>query len=254
MKVKKEFTVISMIIAVLVTTGCSSTPKTSIYNSSVPLEQSSTLRISEDCWVSEFNEKVVGKDWDTTATFFTSVEKRVIIPSGTHTLKIGYVYFSGSSRYTLTNTITNDFLPGHTYVVVGYRHTFKAGSRLFLFDETEIYNMCESFVPNQTSAEATQFEGVWVNTKDVKKRLSFADDLFLYTENDKNVIAMGFFRINGKTILMDLTFQKMKNGYWWFPADEEREGWKELEFDGTTITDVSGNILFPSIGAFKKTE
>jgi uncharacterized protein YcfL len=248
---KKRFAIISVVLAVLLLAGCSSAPKAKVYDTSVPLEQSSTLIISESCSVSEFNGVKTGKDWSSFTTF-TPVEKQVVIPAGTHTLKLHYTYYvTTGSGWNLSATTTGQFLPGHIYVVAGYRDTLKSDARLFIFDETE-YN--RELAPNPASPNATQFEGIWVNTRDAEKRLVFADNQFFYTEKDGKVLSRGMFDINGQTVNFALEFSRDKKGYRWIPAKNERQEWKQLEFNGTTLTDISGSILNPSIGTFRRAE
>jgi hypothetical protein len=256
MKMKKEFAIISVVLAVLLIASCSSTPKVTVYDPSIPTEKSCTLRIA-NCWITKFDEKAVRMmDWEALGT-----EKQVIVPAGTHTLSLRGNSAAGQRTINSWATMTVEFLPGHTYYATLFPtwNFYAAEPLLAILDEAEL-NRQVTLVPNPANPNATPFEGIWVNTKNEGIKLIFAGNQFLYTENVAKsafsyTLRLGKIAIKGQTI--SIGWQEIqKMGSWWYlpPTFRNDVKWKELEFNGTTLTDISASIINPSIGTFRRAE
>jgi hypothetical protein len=262
MKMKKEFAIISVVLAVLLLASCSSVPKVTVYDPSIPTEQSSTLRIVE-CAITEFNGKKVGKDWEAHGVHLSPTEKQIIVPAGAYTLRLYGTTGSGQWILTSSATMTGEFLPGHTYYVTIFPtwNHYATDPLPAILDEAELNRQC-TLVPNPANPNTTPFEGIWVNTKNEGIKLIFAGNQFLYTENVAktafsfgNTLRLGKIAIKGQTISIGWQEIQRINGNWYLPPTFRKDvQWKELEFSGTTLTDISGSIVNPSIGIFRRAE
>ena len=112
---KRGSIIIFTIFILLVISGCNSGP--TIIDPSVPLEMSSTLIIRK-CAVIEFNGRDTGWNLFDTKWGIMGGDRRVVIPSGTHTLKVFHRSDSGMMMVERTSPLTTfEFLPGRTYLV-----------------------------------------------------------------------------------------------------------------------------------------
>jgi len=198
-------------------TGCSSAPKA--YDPSVPLEQSSTLRIVS-CNVREFDGKFTGGG---IAWGVMIGEKQMIIPAGRHTLTL----LSRSGRWESTITMTHDFIPGHTYTVSLESDTAKGA----ILDETEL---SRELVPNPASPNASQIEGVWIAANGEK--YIFANNGYFWTDKKGSFMHRGTFSLNGQKINLINQFSSFSGP--WYPGT----GPFIIDFNGATIR--SGNRVF----------
>jgi len=199
-------------------TGCGSAPV--VFDKSVPLEQSSTIRINNYTYVSaNINGKPV--EWITSS--FN--QKQVIIPAGEHTFRIG----TDTNRRQGLVLVTKNFLPGHTYFVIASI----LGSKVYgaIIDEAEFNS---ALVPDSTSPDASPIEGKW-NYTDGKNtnEFIFAKDTFVRSFNGTPMFK-GFFQINGNTGAM-LVFANYdsKNEKWRLLASALSGG--NLTYNGTSL-------------------
>ena len=122
--------------------GCSTGPI--VYDKSVPLEQSSTLKLL-NVGVDSFNEKNFVWVWGDPNMPRPMMDKHVhfvIIPSGTHTLALRQSWHIGDVITSYTVTMTHDFLPGLTYVVT--MDPFTAGGIGIIMEEQKFLHTYES--------------------------------------------------------------------------------------------------------------
>jgi hypothetical protein len=116
MKMKKKgFSIVSVLLVALVFAGCTNTPK--VYDPSVPLEQSCTLRI--------YNLVITNFDGEKTkwGPAFVEGTAETIIPAGSHSMSIMYKdakedalgRIASITEYQLTTSY--EFLPKRTYLL-----------------------------------------------------------------------------------------------------------------------------------------
>jgi hypothetical protein len=86
--------------------GCVGTTALGIFDDSVPEELLCPLEIRNNVVVIVYDNKPV--EW---APALTANKVTISLPPGEHTFMIRY----GDGDYTLTNQITEEFLPGHSY-------------------------------------------------------------------------------------------------------------------------------------------
>jgi hypothetical protein len=202
---KKQFLIVSVLVAVLLIVGCSSTPKENVYDKSVPLEQSSKLIILVNCSVLEFNGKNTDINWHADNSILSKI---MIIPAGTHSLKL---YSRNMSYETVFDPITREFLPGHSYVVTaeGIGRSFKAA----IVDQADLnYEL----VPDLTRENASPFEGTWVSIKNEGDRLIFSKKEFFALT--KKAQLRGTFSYTKEAITLNVTAIDGRNGLGWLPA------------------------------------
>jgi hypothetical protein len=184
----KKNVLLGMLIMALVfgmtVVGCGSAP--AVYDKSVPLEQSCTLKIVNSR-VTSFNGQrgLGGKNIG---------ETLVIIPAGTHNLELvsRFENYLSNTVTTWSGNITYEFLPGRTYVTT----IDTVLNRMVIRDEAEFD---QELTPNSSSANATQFEGLWVDTGDERRTILFVNNEFRLTENTGMVYG-GKFRVNGNQL------------------------------------------------------
>jgi len=173
----------------IVFTGCGSAP--TIFDKSVPLEQSSTIIINNYTYVSaNINGKPV--EWITTS--FN--KKEVVIPAGEHYFRIG----TDTSRLEGIVSVTHNFLPGHIYFVKAY---ILAGE---IYGEIiDFTGLLGEFIPNSGGSNASPLEGTW-RTQVLGKTydLIFSGDQFVTIINGKYQWR-GYFAIEGNNVTMPLT-------------------------------------------------
>jgi len=210
---KNNFKLICGVLAIglaIAFIGCSSAP--TVFDKSVPLEQSSTLRIMA-CNVREFDGEFTGGG---IAWGVMIGEKQMIIPAGRHTLTL----LSRSGRWESTITMTHDFIPGHTYTVSLDSDTAKGA----ILDETEL---SRALVPNPASPNASQIEGVWIATNGEK--YIFADNGYFWINKKGDLMHRGTFSLNGQRIILINQFTSFFGP--WYPGT----GQFIMDINGTTI-------------------
>ena len=193
---KKCLFIVSVLVMALVVAGCYSTPM--VYDSSVPLEESSTLEIGNGT-VTGFNGK--NTFWDT---------KAVIIPAGTHTLTIRNSEERGTSIEYGQVTMTYTFLPGHTYAVFAPIE----GGRIIgtIIDKVKF---SEDLVPDPSSPDASRIEGKWkITDGKTTNEFTFAKNEYARFING-NYFSRGFFQIGGNSVSMTVgAFYNSKKDTW----------------------------------------
>jgi len=196
-------------------TGCSSAP--TVFDKSVPLEQSSTIRINSYTYVSG-NINGTPVEWVTSS--FN--QKQVIIPAGEHTFRIG----TDDNRRQGLVSVTNNFLPGHTYFVIASI----IGDKIYgaIIDQGDLNSV---LVPDPTSPDASPIEGKWFTTlRNISYEFIFVKDKYVTLINGKPFL-MGFFQISGNTVSM-LAFAVY---------DSKKEEWNlhsggdNFTYDGTSL-------------------
>jgi hypothetical protein len=237
MKMKKGFTVFSVILTVLLISGCSSAP--TVYDKSVPLEQSSTL-ILVSCTVMDFDGKflVLDSNW---RGHNSLGPKQIIIPSGTHTFSV-YAEYSQSSRILQVQykPFTIEFFPGHTYAVQKNSSTSDEGVRI-----TDITELLKEFVPNSSGSDALLLEGKW-ESDNGNFGYIFSGNQFI-TFYKKNQGLRGFFSIKDDKVYLTTLVYYYK-GKW---IVYSIAGSFVLQFDGTTLVSTT---LFGGKTVYKKSE
>jgi len=222
-----------MVLALgLVFTGCASKP--TVYDASVPTEQSSTLKIKA-CWVKEFN----GKETNWGSAFSM---KQIIIPAGQHSLLI-FNKFENNEGYQVVNyhdeiLMHFEFLPNHTYLITMSLNKINKRFTARIIDEASFgYDL----VPDTSSPDATPLEGKWVNTKIEGNQLIFAKNEFIFITNGK-YYGRGFFYFDGQDVSIPISAVYNKDK--WVLLDKEMEigGYSRFTYDGTTL--ISGKIEF----------
>ena len=208
---KRRFAIISALAALLIA-GCGSAPK--IYDPSVPLEQSSTLRIV-DCAVIEFNGQAglggvqIG-------------ETQVIIPAGTHTLKV--LSRSGSTSIsTWTGDITYQFLPGQTYYIT--ISTIGSSGKILILNTIPP-------MPDPSRSNASQVEGIWVNTAAADNKLIFAGNEYFTTAGNGKLLTCGTFTFDGRQVTLSIQAYTMNGGKKWMHAAPQGT---KIDYDGATL-------------------
>lgn len=167
---KKGIVIISVVLATLFVVGCGSAPSApAIYDSSVPLEQSSTIAFTGRIIEFDGQSTVLSSQWNAGLGV-----KQIIIPAGRHTLEFYSEAVSGNTLYQTGNTVTYEFLPGHTYAAGAQ----KSGNTFIpvIFDTANIRE------PDTTIANASPFEGIW-ESSDKKHQIVFAGDEFIQSSN-----------------------------------------------------------------------
>jgi len=206
-------------------TGCASGSKATVYDESVPLEQSSTL-IFVNVTVMTFNGETMGykPSW---MGHNSLSRKQVIIPAGNHTLSIYAEYASLNTGYKLDveYAISQEFLAGHTYAV--QKNGVNYGDGISLTDITELL---KEFVPNSSGSDASILEGKWVSDNS-KEEYIFSGNQFITVNNGKYGYR-GFFSIEKDKINMAYLVNYSKGKWNVFLL----ASLTSLDFDGTTMT------------------
>jgi outer membrane murein-binding lipoprotein Lpp len=241
MKMKKGFTVFSVILTVLLISGCSSAP--TVYDKSVPLEQSSNL-ILVSCTVMDFDGKflALNSNWRAHSSLGS---KQIIIPSGTHTFSVYAEYRqSGSGRILQVQyePFHIEFLQGHTYAVQKNSLTSENGVRI-----TDVTELLKEFVPNSSGSDALLLEGKWESNND-KDGYIFSGNQFV-TFSGKYQGLRGFFSIkDDKVHLTTLVYYNRGKEKW---VVNFMAGSYALQFDGITLVRTT---LFGGEALYKKSE
>jgi len=203
--------------------GCSSGPN--VYDKSVPIEQSSTIKIIW-CFVTQFDGVKTGSAW-----WAAMNTKQVIIPAGTHTLKLfnkqeGF----GTSSWGEVD-IKFDFTPGNTYLVFAplYGHEIKGQ----IIDETHFNR---ELTPDPASPNASQFEGKWVSAKNENNQLIVSGDEYIWIDKGVNQMR-GYISYDEKKKKVSLSFLAVYYKDRWQIMGGEASNWKNLNFNGTTLMD-----------------
>ena len=234
---KKCFLIVSVLVVVLAIAGCGSAPKTTVYDNSVLLEQSSTL-VLVSTTVMNFNDKFVG----TTPSWMAHNGgiKQMIIPAGTHTLSIYAEYPSSVGRILQIQyePITFEFLPGHTCAVQKNSLTSNDGVRI-----TDVTELLKEFVPNSNDSDASPIEGKWKTTKD-KSEYIFSGNQFVTLYNGKYQFR-GFFSIQNNIVHVESVVYYNKEKWDVYPM----VGSYNLRFNGSTLarTTFSGDVLYKKV-------
>jgi hypothetical protein len=209
---KKRIGTISVLLVALLIAGCSSTPKTTIYDKSVPLEQSSTLIISAGCSVIEFDGKSTqfSTEWQAHNSLNA---KRMIIPAGTHTLKLyAEVVYSGARHMISSELITREFLPEHSYAAAANANV--GGSFIaVIIDQTALI---PELKPDISRSDASPFEGNWVNIQNEEDRMIFSGNEYMVLSKTQGwATTRGTFSHNSGTVTLNISFYESKDG--WMP-------------------------------------
>jgi hypothetical protein len=105
---------IALALLALALTGCVGTTALGILDESVPEESQCPLEIRNNLAIIVYDNQPV--EW---APDFTSNKVTITLPPGEHTFMTKYYesYTSGgyTTTYTITDTLTEVFLPGHSY-------------------------------------------------------------------------------------------------------------------------------------------
>lgn len=187
-----------------------------IYDKSVPLEQSCTLVI-QLCAITKFNG--VNVNWNGLAG-----KKMVQIPAGQHNIQ---VYQKGVDyENTVDGTFT--FLPEYIYVV--YLGTYHQGMPFRLIGGPKPVGEIRQndLVPDPESPDATPIEGMW-ELKKQGRVFIFAKNEFIVKIGGQNRFR-GFFIFDGKTITTSVLY-RYKNGKW----VENFLGVETMEYSGQKI-------------------
>jgi hypothetical protein len=225
---KKRFGVISVLLAALLVAGCVGAPKTTIYDKSVPLEKSSTLIISMGCSVIEFDGKsTLSPSWQA----HNSGMKQMIIPAGTHTLKLyTEVVYSGAKHMIGSEPMTLEFLQEHSYVAMAEADL--GGSFIaVIIDQAEL---SRELIPDPTRADASPFEGVWVNVQNEEDRMIFSGNKYMVLSKTKGQFSWrGTFSHNNGTITLNESAYETTLGWLPWPPSEARP--IRFVYNGTTL-------------------
>jgi hypothetical protein len=209
--------------------SCSSGP--TVYDKSIPPEQSSVLRITV-CAITKFDGINMGAKWNALAGI-----KQVQIPSGQHSIQ---VYQSGGGfGYSTQNTVdvTYNFLPGRTYIV--FLGTVNQGAKLQIVDVTRTD---EEPKIDPSSPDATKFEGIWVNTQDEMHQLIFFNNEFAMKAKGQYSMR-GPFSYDDKNLALTIVFTYKK------------EKWDMLAAPlGPARATYSDNIITMGKTQFKKVD
>ena len=210
----------------LVFVGCASKP--TVYDPSVPLEQSCTITIGTG--VVSFDGVPPKPAWP--------VGKKLIIPAGSHTfvlrdfreIQTGYQQFTTYRSPDIP--ITYEFLPGHDYMIA---MPFDQRSRTFtakITDNTELdRELNRELTPDPLSPDASPLEGKWVHTKFEGEQLIIAGDQYIALQKGKYKVR-GFISLDGQNVSLSpsATYKKDK----WVIINGVRT--LELVYDGTLLT------------------
>jgi len=184
----KKIFLIVVFLTILLIFGCAASPK--IYNKSVPIEQSSTIRIF-NCNVRQFNGTNVlwGK---------MTGEKQLVIPAGTHSLELFYQFEDNLSKKLVSQscTIEYQFVPGHVYVVTYETDFVLYPVRGLIFNETELQSY---FTSNASDPEDSPLEGRWLE-KNGKQEIQFSGNQYIFKDTKGKFMYRGYFSFDGKTI------------------------------------------------------
>jgi hypothetical protein len=178
--------------------SCSSGP--TVYDKSVPPEQSSTLVISQ-CAITKFNGASVSPiSWNG----MTGV-KQIQIPAGEHKMEV--YQRGGGVGYETHNTVegTFNFLPNYIYVV--YLATVDMGGKFRLVGAPRSTGGIsqDELIPDPTSPDASPIEGTWQYNKKGNEFI-FSGNEFIYKMNGKNFLR-GTFSIDGDKLTLPLFYQ-----------------------------------------------
>ena len=206
--------IISALLASLVITGCA----TIMYDKSIPLEESSTIRINYDHTVNKFDEKSVS--WGSG----TLNKQLVVIPAGLHNLTIHVTRSKDGYRYEGNVGITYDFLPSHTYFVYAYFYDNKTFARIL---DEEMLN--RELVPDSTKPNTSPYEGKWVYKDD---QIIFVGNEFIHLYKGK-YFSRGFFIYSEKEVwTQTFAFYDSKKGIFIPGAGVD---YVKYKYDGTTL-------------------
>ena len=181
-----------LFLAVLITVALSVTAHAKdpmVHDQSVPLEQSSTLKIM-DCQINNFDGSSVSWGLLSGGGFVLGREEQVVIPAGKHNLGLIRVTDSGRQRNETTASVTYEFIPGHSYYIT------LTNNRGLIIDETGL-NI--ELTPDIDRPNASRLEGKWLDNKGVEE-LIFAGDEFILKSKGKPKYR-GFFTLNGNNIV-----------------------------------------------------
>jgi hypothetical protein len=210
MKMKKRLGIISVLLVAVLIAGCGSTPKATVYDKSVPLEQSSTIIISYPCSVIEFNGKstALSPSWQA----HNGGTKLMVIPAGTHTLVL-YAETIVSNRKMMYSSepIINEFLPGHTYLTMSEARVSDAS-----FQIIDQAILSRELTPDTSRADIYPFEGVWVNIKNEEDRLVFSGNEYMVLSKTKGQMSWrGTFSHNSETVTLTVSAMVNLQGLGW---------------------------------------
>ena len=222
---KKRVFVIGVISTMLIIgfslVGCATAK---VYDKSVPLEQSSVIKINE-CFVREFNGNKTDSKW--WAAFGT---KTLQIPAGKHTLEIfnkverreGGRIINESGNINVTYT----FIPGRTYLISAPIYSGKINA--IIIDESGINS---DLVPD--TASNSPFEGEWAQVRDENIRLIIAGNEYATKVNGQYTVR-GFVNYTGGNATLQI----------WAMYDAKKEKWavSKMSIGSAGITS-NGNTL-----------
>jgi hypothetical protein len=236
-KMKKNLSIVSVLLIALVIIGCSSGPK--VYDKSVSMEQSSTL-IIHDCGIFKFNGENTNIDWKAGGALPT---RQVIIPAGSHELLLSnieneYDGLGRVSRYKVHELpVSYKFLPGHTYLVTMPITTAKIRGIII---DVAVFD--HDLVANPSGSDATPFEGKWANIDNEKVYFIFSGNEYATVSNNVNT-SRGLFTFDdiGVTLYGLIIYNK---GKWSFVKNNDF-GLTKLIFNGTSLS--LGKTVFKKV-------
>jgi len=225
-KCKKVILCVCLAIGLAIAfTGCSSAP--TVYDKSIPLEQSSTLIILNGT-ITMFNDNNV--IWSGFNGF--SWGQKFIIPSGTHEFRLEFTQGSVTGRVMKgETTMKHIFLPGHSYNIIGAL-TSISGSRamVYVVDEETLQS---ELTPNPKNPNASPFEGKWVEEKDAGNQIILCEDQYVRILKGKNDIR-GFFSYTKNSVYLNFLARYTK-GKWEIDDGLMQFGGTNYNYDGSTL-------------------
>jgi len=204
--------------------GCSSSP--TVYDKSVPLDQSSTIRINNAGQINNFNGERVF--WNST----DFGQKMVTIPAGKHTFGGWFVvYLPGGSQLNISfSNAEYDFLPGHTYFIFGCN---LRGAAVNVIDETALN---KELVPDTMNPNASPIEGRWVNINNDNDQIIFAGNEYISSDIilSNRYFTRGIFFINGSDVYIVNAAVYHTNKKIYIPSSDGN--FTRYTYDGTLLT------------------
>jgi len=200
---KKCLFIVSVLVTALAVAGCGSAPSTpKVYDPSVPLEQSSTLMMSNNVGIIKFNDKNV------------ALMGSIIIPADSHSWILRYkdreddgLRVTGVTQYDISMTYT--FLPEHTYHVTA---TASGGNATGHVTDVTRFTV-DLPTPDTTNPNASPFEGEWVGVQ-INRVLTITKDEWASKDNGK-YSSRGLVSYNGKNAtLLIMAAYDTKKGKW----------------------------------------
>ena len=237
--------------------GLADTSKPLVYDTSVPLEQTSTLSQFMSVTIRKFNGNSVS--WN----------RPVIIPAGEHDFVVDYKWdkphpFRSNvvERQTSSGiTVRYKFKPGHKYTMAAQTDDSRRTVSIVLKDETEIAKEREmdnarveaefkASLPKETT-KPTRFEGTWKVPKDwgtFFSYMSFKGNTWEYSPGSNSSDGeRGLFIINGDTFKLFRQFTQGNDGEW-RPDNDYRNAVSEYRF----VFEADGGFRLITIKGFGK--